>query len=627
VSSSNEDTVEREILRDARHSLDAGRPERALEVLRQAVRRRSLSPQAIGRAGQLIRKALEHTGRREIVRVLLLGQCTTSWLKNAVTAEALGAGIAAIVDDGLYDNILQEVAALPASLADNALTLALLPWNERLLANSPRTSDQRVEDELAFWSEVWRTAQSRGVARIIQVGLDWMGPGALGYHLTGVAGGDAHLIRRVNDALRQALPHGSYFVPLEEISGMDGRDAFYDRRRQLWTRQPFSERGLVSLAEHIVAGLRAVTTGPKKVLVVDLDNTLWGGVVGEAGAAGIVLGHTPEGEAFVAFQRYLKALSGRGILLAVCSKNNPADAREPFLTNSDIALSLDDFAAFEANWGPKVDGLRRIAESLNLGLDSFVFFDDNPAEREHVRQALPDVVVVDVPEDPADYVRALEDGLSFETVALTDEDTRRRERYALDGRRRTIAREAGSVDEYLRSLEMAGTLRPIDESDLPRVAQLIGKTNQFNLTTRRHGVEQVRALLGQPDAIGITLRLRDRFGEHGMIGVVLAVPSHRDAGGERVLRVDTFLMSCRVIGRTAEHLLVQHLIGEARRRGFAVIHGEFVPTAKNALVRDFWQTMGFGRVASSDATGDATEIFELRVADALAPDSFVRADA
>ena len=202
---------------------------------------------------------------------------------------------------------------------------------------------------------------------------------------------------RVNEALRANLPAGSFFVDLEQVAGMIGRERFYDPRRYFWTKQPFSEAGTVRLAEHIWAGIRAVTTGPKKVLVVDLDNTLWGGVVGEKGPLGIEFGDSPEGEAYRALQKYLKGLAARGIVLAVASKNNAEDAREPFEKNPDMILGLDDFAAFEAGWGPKGQALERIAQTLNLGLDSLVFLDDNPAEGEQVRQAVPEVSVVEPP--------------------------------------------------------------------------------------------------------------------------------------------------------------------------------------------------------------------------------------
>ena len=504
--------------------------------------------------------------------------------------------------------------------------LVLLPWNERLLAASTDSIDARVAAEIDYWRDVWHAAQAKGISRIVQIGFDWIGPGARGFHLTELPGGDVQIVRKANSELRRALPAGNYFVSLEEISGIDGRRAFYDLRSHFWTRQPFSQVGVVRLSAHIVAGIRAVTTGSKKVVVVDLDNTLWGGIVGEVGADGIVLGETPEGEAYLAFQRYLKGLAERGILLAVSSKNEAADAREPFTRHPCMILSLDAFAAFEANWSPKVESLRRIADRLALGLDSFVFFDDNPAEREHVRQALPQVQVVEVPEDPCEYVPALEQSLAFEVAVITEEDAQRRLYYADAARRFDAAAAAPSLESYLRSLDMKATIRDIDAKDFERVVQLIAKTNQFNLTTRRHAADDVRALLAIPNSIGVTLRLRDRFGDQGLVAVLLAHPSRDASAAARVLEVDTLLMSCRIIGRTAEHLLVNHLLSEARRRGFTSVRGHFIATAKNSQVKNFWTSMGFSPVSSHDMPESAESTFERSIIDPVTLESFVRLD-
>jgi FkbH-like protein len=473
-----------------------------------------------------------------------------------------------------------------------------------------------VEDELGFWRTAWDAAGRMG-SRVLQIGYDWMSPGAEGFGLAGEPPHPVELIRAANGALRQHRPPGSYFLDLELVSGMMGREAFYDPRRYHWTKQPFSERGLVRLAEHVWAGVRALTTGPKKVLVLDLDNTLWGGVVGETGPLGVALGESPDGEAFRAFQGHVKALSRRGIVLAVASKNNEADGREPFERNPDMILGLDDIAAAEINWEPKGTTIRRIAETLSLGLDSFVFFDDNPAEREQVRRAAPEVAVVEVPPEPAEYVRALQAGLWFETTSLTEADRTRAEQYAVERKRRELQQSTGSMEDYLRSLEMRADVRAIDEPDLMRVVQLLAKTNQFNLTTRRHTRDDVLRLLRLPDAIGMTLRVRDRFGDHGLIGVMIAVPAEDSF---RALQIDTWLMSCRVIGRTVEQFFFGELLERARRLGYGEIIGEYLPTPKNAPVSELYDSLGFRRWKVGD---DRSVIYSLEVDGATRPLTFV----
>ncbi|NQT40867.1 MAG: HAD-IIIC family phosphatase, partial [Planctomycetes bacterium] len=564
------------------------RSDEALALLRDALRREQLEAEEVEKAGRLIQKELAGFEPTQIdAHVLLLGQCTTPWLANSLAAVAWGQGEALPVADGEYDNVMQELMAAAQTSAKPDVVV-LMPWNQRLLfGGGDRSAQDRIDDELAFWHQAWSVAVDRLGARVLQVGYDWVTPGAMGHHLGGAADGTVDLIRRTNAALRAELPQGAFFVDLEQASGTIGRQAFYDPRRHYWTKQPLSESGARCLAEHLWAGIRATLTGPKKVLALDLDNTLWGGVVGETGPLGIALGESPEGEAFRDFQRHVKELSARGVLLTVCSKNNPQDAREPFTENAAMILSLEEIADFQASWDPKAMALERTAEALNLGLDSLVFFDDNPAEREQVRQALPEVTVVEVPEDPAEYIRALQAGLWFESVAVTGADRQRSEQYQQQGQRKRLKESAGSIEDYLQSLAMRADVRPIDQSDMQRVVQLIGKTNQFNLTTRRHGTGDVRQMLAQPGAIGLSLRVADRFGDYGLVAVVLGAPDENAPA--KTLRIDTLLMSCRVIGRTVEEFFFNALLHRAREAGYQCLLGEFLPTRKNGLVADLYE--------------------------------------
>ncbi|HEY2156982.1 MAG TPA: HAD-IIIC family phosphatase, partial [Isosphaeraceae bacterium] len=442
----------------------AGKIDEALTLLRDALRRGRLSSEEIDRAGRFIQKALDPSGSAaaaKALKVALLGQCTTSWIAPALSAVAWGRGSAVHVTEGGYDNILQDLFDLQAAPARPDVVV-LLPWGGRL-AGRGGPAAQVIEDEVNFWRQAWGLVAGGLGARLIQVGYDWVTPGALGYHASSRNGGSVRLVRELNSALQDALPEGAYYLDLDAVSGTLGRASFYDMRRYYWTKQPFSEAGTAALATHLWAGARALTTGPKKVLVLDLDNTLWGGVVGETGPHGVGLGESPEGEAFRAFQKHAKELADRGVVLAVASKNNPADAREPFEINDNMHLKLDHIAAFEASWEPKGVTIARMAETLSLGLDSFVFFDDNPAEGEQVRQALPDVEVVDVPEEPAEFVRILQSGLWFETVGLTSADRERAGQYTVERQRRELQGAFTSLDDYLRSLGMTAEVRPIDD--------------------------------------------------------------------------------------------------------------------------------------------------------------------
>lgn len=574
----------RDSVRAAGKLARAGEPVEALGMLRRILATDS-SPDTLARAGRVVQRVLAGPGGSGLPRplsVALVGEVTTDWIAAALAAEAWRDGVLLDVSQGGFDNAAVAVMQGAATGRD---AVVLLPWNRRLLAPDDRDADARIADELAQWSALWPIVSEAG-ARVVQVGLD-----ARVVHPWSVAGGDAPLepaalLGRVNTALREALPSSEVFVDLATIAADLGRRSFYDARRWLWTKQPFSEAGVAWLARNLWAALRASVQGPKKVLVLDLDDTLWGGVVGERGGAGVTLGDGPDGEAYVAFQREVARLSAGGVVLAVATKNEPADARAPFAEHPAMVLELSDFAAFEAGWGPKVDSLRRIAATLRLSLDSFVFFDDSPFERGHVAMALPQVRVVDVPTDPADYVAALAAECCFASLGTTAEDRARTRGYVAEAHR-TQAREGfGSTEDYLRSLQLRGTVAPIDARSLPRVAQLVGKTNQFNLTTRRHSAADIEAMLARPGAIGRTLTLSDRFGDYGLIAAVLAVPE-----GDR-LRVDTLLMSCRAIGRTAEDALWGSVLEAAREAGVASIVGEYEPTPNNGLVADLWSRWG-----------------------------------
>jgi FkbH-like protein len=335
----------------------------------------------------------------------------------------------------------------------------------------------------------------------------------------------------------------------------------------------------------LVASLRR---SMRKVLVLDLDNTLWGGVIGDDGVEGIELGDTsPRGEAFKAFQRYVRSLKQRGVLLAVCSKNDHERAVEPFERHPEMVLRMEDFVAFKANWEPKSENIKAIAVELNLGLDSLVFVDDNPAEIEIVRQFAPEVEAILVGPDPAAYVAQLQDAHVFEPQRITEEDVLRSEQYRAEARRREAGAATTDMDSYLSSLEMSATIREFVAIDFPRIAQLIARSNQFNLTTRRRTEAEVAAIAAEPSKVCFTVRLADRFGDHGLIAVVVA---ECHAG---FFEVDTWLMSCRVLKRQVEELVVNEMVRLASLRECTAVRGRYVASPKNGMVKDLYPRMGF----------------------------------
>ncbi|HVW28534.1 MAG TPA: HAD-IIIC family phosphatase [Polyangiaceae bacterium] len=401
--------------------------------------------------------------------------------------------------------------------------------------------------------------------------------------------------RAVNLELGLLAPSFVHVCDLELLAARRGLVASRDARRWFESKQPCSPALLPDVAREIVELVGAMRRAPKKVLVLDLDNTLWGGVIGDDGLNGIELGDTsPRGEAFKAFQTYVARLQRRGVLLAVCSKNDEAIAREPFEKHPEMVLRMDDIVSFKASWGPKSDAIRAMAEELNLGLDSFVFVDDNPAEVEIVRQFVPEVHCIVLGPDPSTFVQRLADSRHFDVTAVTSDDAARTRQYRAEASRRASATEATDMDAYLRSLEMEARIREFREIDVPRIAQLINKSNQFNLTTRRRTEAEVAALVGSSRHPAFTIRLSDKFGDHGLIAIVIGEIR------ETTLHVDTWLMSCRVLKRQVEEETVNEMMRLAARFAAERVVGRFIPTAKNAMVKGLYPDMGFRLTGERD---------------------------
>ncbi|WP_261559970.1 HAD-IIIC family phosphatase [Frankia tisae] len=529
-------------------------------------------------------------------RVAVLGSYTTSQFAALLPLAAARAGVAVEIYECGYGQYRQEILDPGSGLysfAPDVVVLAVHAGEAALpaVADEP---DVAVAAEVRRWTSLWETIRARCGARVVQHTFAVPGEIALGHLALRTGGARPTLLARVNAELGRAAGDGIGLVDCERLAAGVGKRAWFDARYWHRSKQAVSLAQVPLLARHTAAVIGAQLGVSRKCLVLDLDNTLWGGVLGEEGLAGIALGDGPVGEAFAAFQDYVVELKNRGVVLAVCSKNNDADAKEAFERHPAMRLRLRDIASFSACWDDKPTQLRRIAADLGLGLDSLVFVDDNPAEREAVRQLVGEVDVLALPADPHGYVRALADYPFFETTALTAEDTARTATYRARAELAAAQAAAPSLAEFHRGLDMTATVVGLDELTLPRVAQLVGKTNQFNLTGRRRGADEIARLAADPATAVLCVRLADRFADHGLVAVVIAV----EAGD--ALAVDTWLMSCRVIGRTLEDEVAGLILAEARRRGLARVVGEYRPTAKNALVADLYERLGFTRVNAPD---------------------------
>lgn len=470
--------------------------------------------------------------------------------------------------------------------------------------SSQDVADQAVRQTAEQWNILWDKLHNCAGCHILQNNADIPHVRSYGNYEAAIPWGRTHLLQQYNLELTKILPSGVTLFDLDALAARFGKDRWFDERYWHHSQHAFSLDALGLVAHQTAAVIAALKGRAKKCIVLDLDNTLWGGIIGDDGWQNLQLGHGVNGEAFVAFQKYLLELKNRGIILAVCSKNEDAVAREPFLHHPDMRLRLDDIAVFVANWNNKADNIRYIAQTLNLGLDALVFLDDNPAERELVRRCLPMVAVPELGEDPTRYIRILDHGAYFETIAFSTEDQQRSHFYRDNARRAELQQQFSDLSGYLQSLDMTADVGDFDELHLPRIAQLINKSNQFHLTTTRYSETQLLLMMQDPAWLGRHYSLSDKFGRHGLISAVLL---HRTA--KDTLDIDTWVMSCRVLAKTMEQFVANDIITCARRMGCRRFIGRYRPTAKNHLVADLYQRLRF--TCFSDNNGETIWTLDL----------------
>lgn len=409
--------------------------------------------------------------------------------------------------------------------------------------------------------------------------------------------GQAATVQQINARLRQivAQQRGVYLLDYDNLAARYGRMRWTDERKWLMARAPVTADAMPLLVDEWLRFLHPLSGRVCKALAVDLDNTLWGGVVGEDGSDGIKLGDEYPGAAFTAVQQAALDLRARGVLLTICSKNNPTDALAVLESHPQMLLRPQHFAAQRINWQDKARNLRELADELNLGLDAIAFLDDNPVERALVRAALPEVTVIDLPDDPMRYAATLRAQPVFERLTISAEDGERSRHYAEQRQRAALQQATTSLEEFYRSLAQEVEVLPASPATIARIAQLTQKTNQFNLTTRRYSEQQIAALAQDVRHRVYAARVRDRFGDHGLVGVAIIAQQPRS------WLIDTFLLSCRVIGRTVETACLAFLIEQARAAGIDMLRGEFIATHKNAPAKEFFAAHGFTRVGGDEA--------------------------
>lgn len=566
--------------------------------------------------GHAMKEAAQRAGTppaRAFRRVAIVGTGTLSFWAGALHPALYAAGIWSEVFTGDFGQYQQEIADPSSQLAKFAPEVVVIAAGREALGLPEVSSDAdaAVADVIERFRGLWTVCQERFGATVIQCNFEIPEVEPFGRLSSALAGGRARLLQRINLQLWDAAERANVAIfDQNEAAAEYGKRRWNEVGMWIAAKQHPAAEALPSLARRVAALVRAACGLTSKCLVLDLDGTLWGGVIGEDGLIGIRLGGDAEGEAYTAFQRYVQALRRRGIPLAVCSKNNEADAVAVFREHPETVLREDDFAVFLANWEPKPDNLRRVASMLNIGIDSLVFLDDNPVERNFIRKELPEVEVPELPDDPALYVEALHRTYLFESLTFTEEDRRRADSYRENAQRSQMATGSADVDSYLAGLGMKLELRPFDELNVPRIVQLINKTNQFNLTTRRATAAEVGQWMRSDKCYTQAMRLRDRFGDSGLTGVLVAFQE-----GD-VVRIDNWLMSCRVLGRRIENAMLASVIAFAQRVGARALAGEYLPSAKNAQVKDLYDRLGFTR---AEERGDGSAVYELALDTSAAP--------
>jgi len=542
-------------------------------------------------------KALEEAAVRSDItniRVALLGNSTLEMLASAVRVVLLTKGFFAEVYECAYGLMEQEIIDANSAFYAFKPDVVLIAAGYRDIKEfpQPHTELAGVQKLAAEYADIykifWDMISSRTPCHIVQSNFDVPIERPFGELEAKYPWAATNFIRRLNLKLGETAPDNVSILDAEHLSSRLGKTCWFDERFYHHSKHAFSFDCVPEYASLFAAIVSAIKGKSKKCLVLDLDNTLWGGTVGDDGIENIVFGGgSAEGEAYLEFARYINKLKKRGVILAVSSKNYADTAKEPFLKMSQMPLKLDDFAAFKANWNDKASNIKTIAKELNIGLDSIVFADNDPVERKLIKEMLPMVTVVELLDDPSLHKRVLYQGHYFESIGISKEDGKRSEHYHA---KKTFDQEKNKftdIDSFLASLDMEGTISIFKQEDILRITQLINKTNQFNLTTKRYTESDVKNFMEDKDCLALSARLKDRFTDYGLISVFLG-----SIKGP-VLTVDTWLMSCRVFSRGMERFLFSHVVEICKRRGISRIKGLYIPSKKNRIVEDLYKSLGF----------------------------------
>jgi FkbH-like protein len=549
-----------------------------------------------------LRRELLENPHLKPVRIAVLGGTTTSELVDLLELLLLSEGLSPTFYQSEYNRFYEDAVLEPEKIKDFRPDLAYIHTHYRNVRQLPSIActegelQEFVNSELTRFQQIWSSLEAAISCQVIQNNFEQPPFPTLGNLDAVVYGGQTRYFAELNLQFAKAASQSRKLLiqDLHSLAGEIGLKHWFDWQRWFSYKILTTPEANLAIARSLAAIIGVLMGKTKKCLVLDLDNTLWGGVIGDDGPDKIQIGkETAVAEAYTAFQQYCLSLRERGVLLAVCSKNNEEIAREGF-AHPDSVLKLEHFSAFRINWEPKHENIKAIAEELNLGLDSFVFIDDNPAERAIVAAQLPAVAVPDVGSEVALYPSIIQSYRYFETVSLSKEDLLRAETYTANAARTLQQAKFANYGEYLDSLEMVAEIEPLRPVYLERATQLINKSNQFNLTTRRYTFTEVERISLDPGFIALYGKLADTFGDNGLVSVVIGRLQAAD------LHIDLWIMSCRVLKRDMELAMLDTLVRHAHAAGAKRILGYYSRTPKNAMVEDHYLKLGFERLSAAE---------------------------
>ncbi len=527
-------------------------------------------------------------------KLALMGDCATQHLATAIRGYGAHTGLGLSVLDTDYNQIDAQVMDPGSEIyafAPNAVLIQMCTEKlyEAFCAAPLSSRATFAEDTYAHILRIWEQMNTHIRTTVLQCNFPLLDDGSFGQYGNKTADSFLFQQRKLNYLLMQGCQEvkNVYIIDLDAVQAACGREKFADPKLYYIAKMPISVDVLPEVAKKVIDQIQALRGATKKCVVLDLDNTLWGGVIGDDGLSGIQIGELGLGHAFSDFQSWLKELKNRGMLLAVCSKNNESAAKEPFEKHPEMVLRLEDFSMFVANWEDKASNIRNIQKTLNIGMDALVFLDDNPFERNLVRSMIPEITVPELPEDPALYLQYLRSLGLFETASYSAEDAGRTQQYRQQAERAVFESSFQSYDAYLEGLAMKAVAAPFDAFHYPRIAQLTQRSNQFNLRTVRYTEAEIEAISQNEDHICLYFTLKDKFGDHGLISVVIL-----DKQGSGLF-VSEWLMSCRVPKRGMEEFIINKILQTAADCGYQKVIGEYIPTPKNAMVKDLYEKMGF----------------------------------